>query len=74
MDLVEVLERLCQLAQDGAGVSPIHPAHIVPFEGVQEAIGNVIALRVADRRSDGFEPQFLGHRLGLARDLGAAVV
>ena len=55
MNLIEVFERRSQLAHNSLGISPIHSADVIPFEGVDEALSHAVALRTADGCADGLK-------------------
>ena len=74
MNLIEVFERRSQLAHNCLGISPIHSADVIPFEGVDEALSHAVALRTADGCADGRKAQLFGQCLGLAGNVCAAVI
>ncbi len=42
--LIEVLERVRQLCQHGACIAEVHPADVVAFERVDEALGHAVLI------------------------------
>jgi len=56
MHLVEVLERSWQLGQHRRRVAKVHAAEVIASEGVDEALGHAVALRLHTGVLIGFSP------------------
>jgi len=74
VDFVEVLEGHSHLSHHRPCIGQVHPADVVALEGVDEALGYVVALRTAHGRVDRLQAKLSDNLPRLGSNVGAAVV